>query len=147
MITIRNYIPGEPLPAALATGYEGGQCDPRWIWIAALDDAPVAVLVAAPAHVTVILMRLIVLPAASAAIAPLLRHALDECNARGYLTYVTWVDPSRPVEASLLRIVRASGGMQIARPQVACVGITRGSLTDILPDNAALQEAMATCLN
>jgi hypothetical protein len=128
-IRVRNYVPGETLPAALATGYEQRRCDPQWIWLAVDNaDAPVAILVAAPAHIAVILMRLVAVDGAPVStIRGLVRHVLAECAARGYLTYVTWVNPQRPAEASLLRLICQTGGKQLVEPQVCCIGLTEAA--------------------
>ena len=131
---VRNYIPGEDLPKALRTGYESDRepCDPRWIWLVEDGDGvPCAILVTSPAHIAVVLIRLVALDSAPRhAVGELLRHSLAEAKSRGYSAYVTWVNPQRPAEASLLGLIRATGGIQATEIQVGCLGLTEGRLPE-----------------
>jgi len=122
-VKIRNLVVGEALPERLCTGYETGQCDPRWIWVAERDGKPVAILVTAPAHVVVILMRLVATENAEPLdVRALLVNAMAAIKERGYAGYVTWVDPTKESEKTLMEIIKTSGGGQWDRPQVACYG-------------------------
>jgi hypothetical protein len=58
---VRNYKLGEELPEQLKTGFEGGNCMPEWYWVVERDGRIVASLIAAPAHIVVILLRLVAL--------------------------------------------------------------------------------------
>lgn len=123
-MNVRNLILGEPLPKALQTGYETGQCDPRWIWLVE-DNAgiPCALLVTAPAHVAVMLLRLVAKADASKyAVNALLRQSLKEMHARGYVGYIVSFNPCHTVCLELLRLIRAIGGEQSTEPSVMCYG-------------------------
>lgn len=119
---IRNLIPGEALPKQLQTGYERTQM-PEWIWVVEREEKPVGILIAAPAHLMVILLRIISTPEAQGTdIRALLIHAFRESRRRGYKGYTTWLDPTKAPENAFIGIIRAIGGFQMLNPQVACFG-------------------------
>jgi hypothetical protein len=120
---IRNFILGEELPEQLKSGFEGGMCDPSWIWVVERDGKIVASLIAAPAHIVVILLRLLATPDAHPFdVRALLLAVTSEIKARGYNGYMVWADPTRETEKSLIDIVVATGGVQLPNTQVACAG-------------------------
>jgi hypothetical protein len=122
-LKIRNLVLGEELPERLRTGYETGQCDDRWIWVAERDGKPVAILVTAPAHIVVILVRIVATEdALSTDVGALILKARREVRKRGYKGYVVWVDPTRETESSMIGIIRKTGGFQMPDVQVACGG-------------------------
>jgi hypothetical protein len=114
----------EVLPEGLRTGFDvGPACDPQWIFVLERDGAPVVLLVAAPAHVMVVLLRLVACGDANVGdVRHLLLGAFKMMKERGYLGYVTWVDPTRAIEQALLTLIRHSGGTQMTMPQVSCCG-------------------------
>lgn len=119
---VRTLERGEVLPAALQTGYEKTE-QPDWIWVVERDGKPVAVLVTSPAHIMVILIRILATPEAQGAdVRSLLLHAFREMRARGYKGYTTWLDPTKAPENAFIRIIRAIGGFQLLNPQVVCCG-------------------------
>lgn len=121
-MNVRNLIPRERLPKELRTGYEATAM-PEWIWIAERNGYPVGILVAAPAHGVVILMRLATTPDAEGTdVRTLLVAAFREMKMRGYRGYTTWLDPTKEPENAFIRIIRAIGGFQLLNPQVACCG-------------------------
>jgi hypothetical protein len=120
---VRNFIFGEELPEMLRTGFEGGNCMPEWYWVVERDGKIVASLIAAPAHIVVILLRLVATPDAEPFdVRALLLRATIDIKARGYNGYMVWADPNRQNEKSLIDIVIASGGVQLPGTQVACAG-------------------------
>lgn len=121
---IRNLVKGEELPEILRTGFEAApSTDEKWIFVAERDGKPVGILVAAPAHLTVILLRLIMTKEAhSLDVRTLLMQAFKTFEQRGYLGYITWLDPSTPVEGALLTVLEAAGGIRMPVTQVLCVG-------------------------
>ena len=121
---VRNYRKGEKLPERLVTGFESAEkTDCEWIFLAERDEVPVALLVMAPAHGVVILLRLLATEQAQQNdVRSLLLGALATARARGYLGYLTWLNPTNQVESALLAIIRLGGGTQITQPQVACGG-------------------------
>lgn len=121
-IKIRHFVKGEPLDGVLKTGFEEGDM-PEWIWCAERDGKVVAVLIAAPAHVVAILLRVASTPEAMVNdVRILLVTALNEMKERGFLAYVTWLNPARPNEGALMRIIEAGGGIRAAEEQVLCGG-------------------------
>jgi hypothetical protein len=120
---VRNFKLGEELPEQLRTGFEGGNCMPEWYWVVERDGKIVASLIAAPAHIVVILLRLVATPDAEPFdVRSLLLRATIDIKARGYNGYMVWADPNRQNEKSLIDIVIASGGVQLPGTQVACAG-------------------------
>jgi len=121
-VKIRNYVKGEVLPRELATGFETGSM-PEWIWLAERDGKPVAILVVAPAHIVVILMRLLATPGAQGFdVKILLATAMKEIKERGFQAYVTWLNPERAAEAALRSIIQSAGGYVLEEPQILCGG-------------------------
>ena len=121
---VRNLILGERLPKALQTGYETGQCDPRWIWLAEDDKGiPCALLVTSPAHIAVLLLRLVAkADAPKYAVGSLLRQSFEEMHERGYKGYIVSFNPCHYVCMELLRMIKAIGGQQSTEPNVVCYG-------------------------
>ena len=120
---VRNLILGEPLPDALKTGFESCQCDPRWIWVVEHDGKLTGLLAVAPAHVFVILLRIVMTEDAGTTDArALLAESVAEIKRRGYRAYLTWVNPENRAEAQLMSIVERSGGMAMSEKQVLCWG-------------------------
>jgi len=84
----------------------------------------VASLIAAPAHIVVILLRLMATPDAYPLdVRALLLKSTADIKARGYNGYMVWADPTRPPEKALIDIVKAAGGFELPNRQVACAGI------------------------
>lgn len=121
---VRNLILGEELPDLLKTGFETGACtDTSWIWVVEREGQIVASLIACPAHIVVILLRLVATPDAHPLdVRALLLKATLDIKERGYNGYMVWADPNRQNEKSLIDIVIASGGVQLPGTQVACAG-------------------------
>lgn len=123
-MNVRNLILGEELPPELVTGYEKGQCDPDWIWVADYNGKPVGILVTAPAHIAVILLRLVMAEGAPpTAAGALLAQAFAEMKARGYSGYIIWLGETQSVEKQLLRMVEATGGGVLEHSMSLCYGL------------------------
>jgi len=121
-LNVRNLIPGETLPQELRTGYEA-TTTPEWIFIVEREGKPVGILITAPAHIVIILLRIVMAPEAQWSDArALILVAFRESKKRGYKGYTTWLDPTKEPENAFIRIIRAIGGFQLLDPQVACCG-------------------------
>jgi hypothetical protein len=121
---IRTMRKGEALPPELKTGYERGNSMPEWIFLAEEDGQPTAILVAAPAHIVVVLMRVVATPKAKVtALRSLLLYFLETIRERGYNGYFVMINPEIQQEAALGRIVEATGGVKIPEPHYFCVGV------------------------
>lgn len=121
---VRNLIIGEQLPEQLRTGYEGMNCMPEWIFVAERDGEPVAILVAAPVHIVVLMVRLCSTPEASPTdVRALLVHFVKTVKERGYGGYITYLSEASEVERTLSRIITATGGVELEEPQRLCVGV------------------------
>jgi len=121
-IKIRNMVKGEELPNSLTVGFEKGN-QPEWIWIAERDGKPVAILIAAPAHIVAMLLRVASTPEAEwSDVRTLLVNALAEIKSRGFEGYVTWIDPNGEIEKKILQIILAHGGVKLPMPMFFCIG-------------------------
>ena len=122
-MNVRNFKLGEELPLEIQTGFEKGMCDPNWIWVVERDGRIVASLIAAPAHIVVILLRLCSTEYAHPLdVRALLLTVVAAIKERGYYGYMVWADPTRPPEKALIEIVKAAGGFELPNAQVACAG-------------------------
>lgn len=123
-MVVRNLKPDDVLPDLLKTGFELAKtCAHEWIWVVERDGKIVCLLVTAPAHVMVILLRLLSTPEAEGTdVRALLLHTFREIKERGYKGYSTWLDPTKEPENAFIGIIRAIGGVQLMNPQVACCG-------------------------
>jgi hypothetical protein len=123
-LKIRNFILGEELPDSLKTGFESGKAtDASWIWVVERDGKIVASLIAAPAHIVVILLRLLATPDAHPLdVRALLLTVMAAIKERGYVGYLVWADPTRESEKTLIDIIEAAGGGKYPKMQVACYG-------------------------
>ena len=121
-LKIRNFVKGEELPDSLKVGFENGN-QPDWIWVAEREGKIVAILIAAPAHIVAILLRLASTDDAEPMdVRILLVNAVSEIKARGFEGYVTWLSPDSGVEKKLYDIIMAGGGIQLPQPMFFCVG-------------------------
>lgn len=122
MIRARTLRDGEGIPEGFSTGYENMPIMRDWIWIAE-DKGPVGVLLAAPCHGLVYMMRLCTKEDANSAIAVvLLRACMKDCNKRGFRGYFFHVDTSKGSERAMISICRKAGGVQLTVPQILLVG-------------------------
>lgn len=109
---IRNLRPTDSLPAAdlsspdLPFGLDQLPLSPEWVWVTLRDARIIGVLVTAPAHGLLILLRISFVPGSPAS-APmlLLRRAFRDARRRGLLGYVTFLSDSAAAESHLMRIV------------------------------------------
>lgn len=126
---VRNLKLGEELPEVLRTGFEQGKCDPSWIWVIEYNEKAVGILVTSPAHIAVILLRLVISEGApSSAAATLLTTAFKEMHERGYRGYMVWFGAGTVVENQLLHLVEASGGGVLERDMSLCYGLFERSV-------------------
>jgi len=122
MIRVRTLEKGEKLPEGFATGFEAMPVMEDWAWIAE-DGGPVGVILAAPCHGLVYMMRVCVKAGANrAAAAILIRACMRDCDKRGMKGYFFHVSTMSQVERDLIPICRKAGAVQIPIPQVLLVG-------------------------
>jgi hypothetical protein len=122
MTIVRTLRESEAMPEGFDTGFEKMPFMRDWCWIAEKDGKAVAILIAAPCHGIVYLMRLSIAHGQSIAAVPLLRRFLTDARARGFMAYLVHLDPTRAEESKLIGVCRKAGGTQVMLPQVAVVG-------------------------
>jgi hypothetical protein len=123
MIEVRNLRLNEPIPDGFHTGFEGMPVMCDWVWVAEISGRPAGILLAAPCHGLVYMMRLCVKTGENGAVAAvILRGCMKDCKARGFRGYFFHVSTLEQVERDLVPIVRKAGGVQLPVPQVLMVG-------------------------
>jgi len=100
---IRHPRKGDILPLPLEFT---GNFDPDWIW-----QMGNAILVCAPAHDTVLLLRLVRFGDMPSPLWThrLLQHVLRECRERGFQRYMTWLADDVEMEEKLREICEQQG--------------------------------------
>lgn len=123
--TVRHLYKDEPLPQ-FGHGIPTSPLQQNeWIWIAEMYNDPVGILVACPMQGIAFLMRIYAIKGAPKSIlVGLFRKALADIYSRGYTSYATYLDESRPEEASLIRIARRAGATVVNSKHVAVGGPT-----------------------
>lgn len=123
MICVRTLREDEAMPQHLGTGYEQMPIMKSFCWVAEQEGKIIGVLLAAPCHGIVYLIRLCVEKGAPVITAGLLfRKCLRECKEAGFVGYFAHIDPSRETERELIAICRKAKGIQIGMMQVPLVG-------------------------
>jgi hypothetical protein len=125
---VRLFRENEQWPHGLVTGFESM---PRqfiqhdWVFVVE-DDAHIqGILMTAPAHGLVILMRCQMLKDAPVTtLRRLLGWSLRELSRRGYHLWATVLDPTTDAEREIYRLARMWGGEQWPTPAVVVVGLT-----------------------
>lgn len=101
-MTIKHPRSGDVLPIPLEFT---GKFDTDWIWLMGN-----AILIAAPAHDTVLLLRLVRFGDMPPTwIHRLLRQALKEARERGYVRFLTWLSSEVEEERKLRTIAQRYG--------------------------------------
>ena len=85
---------------------DGKALNPHWVWVLADDRNEVqAVLITAPAHSVVLLLRIWATEGLPfGAIRSLLREAAKECKALGMVAWMVMLEGNRPKELKLARL-------------------------------------------
>lgn len=123
LITVRTLRPNEAMPQHLGTGFEQMAVMNEFVWVAEKEKKIVGILMAAPCHGVVFLVRLRTAEdAPTMTVALLFRKCVKDCLARGLKGYFTYVDPNLEMERRFIPICRKAGGTQIMSVQVGLVG-------------------------
>lgn len=123
MITVRTLREDESFPQHLGTGFEHMPVMKSFCWVAEHEGRIVGMLMGAPCHGLVYIVRVRIEQAAPAMTALLLfRNSLRDCKQMGFVGYFTHVDPTRENERALIPICRKAKGLQFVMPQVPLAG-------------------------
>ena len=123
VISVRTLKPGEAMPQHLGTGFEQMAVMNEFVWIAEKGGKIVGILMCAPCHGIIFIVRLRAeKDAPPMTVTLLLRKCVKDCKERGFKGYFTYVDPSIETERKFIPICRKAGGLQVAPVQVALVG-------------------------
>ena len=95
----------------------------NWVWIAEKGGETAGVLLAAPMHGLVYIMRLCVREGAPLfTAAMLLRGFMRDTEKRGFKGYWMHVDPTKELDRRMIPLVKRARGFQLPIPQVMLVG-------------------------
>lgn len=126
---VRTLCPDEGWPEGIHTGLEripSERLDRDWIFLVEDPTMIYGVLVTAPAHGLVLLLRVAMRSDAPRAAAGFLgRQALKMLLARGYPMWITMLDPTREEERRIYGLARRWGGVQVPTPAVVVYGLTK----------------------
>jgi hypothetical protein len=113
-ITARHLRRGERLPDKLnnlaGLNTEFIVIDPEWCWVAEFQGRIVAVLLGAPVHGMLFLMRIVAMPnCPSSTLVVLLRQVFRDAVEQGCVTFCTFLDAAREEENRLLKLALRCG--------------------------------------
>jgi hypothetical protein len=122
-MSVRTLREDEDFPSHLDTGFEQMEVMKSFCWVAENEGKIVGILMAAPCHGIVFLVRLRVEKTAPVSATSLLfRKCVRDCHKRGLKGYFTFVDPSREAERRMISICHRAKGYQVPSVQVGLVG-------------------------
>lgn len=123
MIQVRTLREGEPFPQHLGTGFETMPVMNSFVWVAERDERIIGILMAAPCHGLIFIVRIRVEEGSNPAVVHLLfRHCMKDCKEMGFIGYFSYIDPQRESEAAMISICTRAGGIQVTKLQVPLVG-------------------------
>lgn len=114
MTKIRTLREGEAMPQHLDTGFESLPVMNSFVWVAENKGRIVGILMAAPCHGMIFVVRLRVETGApSTTVHLLFKHCAIDAEKMGFKGYFTFVDPQREQEAALIPICERGGGVSV----------------------------------
>ena len=124
MIEVRTLLASDQFPEGFNTGYENMPVMKSWVWVAEQDGEPAGVLLAAPMHGLIYLMRVCVHEQAPPETTfRLLRACMRDSLARGFKGFFLHVDPTgTEAQRKLIPLVKRANGVQMMIPQIMLVG-------------------------
>ncbi len=123
MITLRTLRKYEAMPTGMNTGYEKMPLQTDWVWVAEDDEIPVGVVMAAPCHGLVYVMRLCVRKGVNPHVAlALLRACMKDSQNRGFRGFFFHIDPTNDVDRQIMTICRKTGAKQLTTVQCLIAG-------------------------
>jgi len=111
------------MPEGFYTGFEKMPLQEDWVWVAERDGAPQGVLMAAPCHGLIYMMRLCVKEGSPAITAfRLLRACMRDTKARGFKGFFMHIDPTSEKDIKVWPACKKSGALALPLPQQMIVG-------------------------
>lgn len=111
------------MPQHLGTGYEQMPVINDFVWIAEQTGKVIGILMAAPCHGVLFLVRARVeKDAPKITISLLFRKCMRDAVDRGFKGFFTFIDPTIETERRFIPICQLAGGIQIPTLQIALVG-------------------------
>jgi hypothetical protein len=124
-MNVRTLRADETFPVGFETGFEEMPVMKNWVWIAEEDGEVAGVLIGAPMHGIVYVLRLCTRAGAPGSTAfLLLRHFMRDCAARGIKGYILHIDPTLETMRRLIPLCKRAGGVQLNMPQIMLAGKT-----------------------
>jgi len=122
-MTVRTLRACDDFPEGFNTGYEKMPVMKNWVWVAESEGEVAGILMAAPMHGLVYLMRLCIRDGAEKTTAFLmLRTFMRETAKRGFKGYWMHIDPTGEVDRKMIPLVKRAKGFQLMIPQVLLTG-------------------------
>lgn len=123
MIKTRTLREKEAMPQGMQTGYESMPLMSEWVWVAEDKGRAIGVLLAAPCHGLVYVMRLCVQEKENKiASLLLLRACMKDSRSRGFTGFFFHVNPTEAVDRQIMAITLKSGAKQLNIPQIMMLG-------------------------
>ena len=98
------------MPEGFSTGYENMPLQTDWVWVAEKDGKPEGVLMVAPCHGLIYMMRLCAKEDASPMVAVcLLRACMRESKRRGFRGFFTHIDPTKEMDRRISDLPEVRG--------------------------------------
>jgi hypothetical protein len=120
---VRTLLASDAFPVGFNTGFENMPVMKSFVWVAEEDNETAGVLLAAPMHGLIYILRLCIRAGAPSGTAPiLLRGFMRDALKRGFRGYILHVDPTQGIGGRLIPIVKKAKGIQMMIPQVMLVG-------------------------
>lgn len=122
-MNVRNLRFNEPMPEGMATGFEGMPLQHEWVWAAEEDGIATGVVMAAPCHGLVYVMRLCVPKGANPQTAmALLRACMRDSENRGFRGFFFHIDPTVEIDRRIMILCGKMGIRPLTMPQCLIVG-------------------------
>lgn len=124
-MNVRTLMASDDFPEGFSTGYEQMPVMKSWVWVAEEDNEVVGVLLAAPMHGLVYLMRICIHDGAKPTTAfLLLRTCMRDAVKRGFKGFFMHINPTEKIGTRMMKLVKRAKGIAMPAPNMMLVGST-----------------------